>query len=90
MHALIEYMKEETVQVLTAGCVGQEFQLDKESKNSIFLNLLLGALQGDAFLSDCEWVTAQQLASWLQVEVAKDTGNAQFPQYDKRHRYASF
>jgi len=86
MNALMEHMKEETVQVLTAGCMGQEFKLDSGNKNSVFLNLFLEALQGEVFLNDCEWISTQQLASWLQVAVAKETRNGQFPQYDKRHR----
>lgn len=87
MHALLQHMKEEAVQVLTAGCIGQDLLLDgKDKPTSIFLRVLLDALQGEVFLNDCDWISTQQLASWLQVAVAKETKNVQFPQYDKQHR----
>ncbi len=76
-----ELMRNNAVQVLTAGYKGQQNHSDDSM--SVFTDLFIQGINGAAFLADYAWINVDELATWLQRKVSDKTQDTQFPQYER-------
>ena len=74
-------MKEPAVQVLTAGRKGQ--QALEEGGHGVFTKHLLAGLRGLADTQQRGFITASQLAWWLEDRVSRDSRGRMTPQFGR-------
>lgn len=73
--------KEPAVQIITAGRKGE--QVLEEDGHGLFTRRLLHGLTGPADTDQNGIVTAQELATWLESRVVRDSLDQQHPQYSR-------
>jgi hypothetical protein len=73
--------KEPAVQIITAGRKGE--QVLEEDGHGLFTRRLLHGLTGPADTDQNGIVTAQELATWLESRVVRDSQDQQHPQYSR-------
>lgn len=78
---LVAALREPAVQVLTAGRKGE--QAIEEEGHGLFTRRLLDGLRGLADTDGRGFVTAGQLAAWIEPRVVRDSKGRMTPQYGK-------
>lgn len=73
--------KEPAVQIITAGRKGEEVL--EEEGHGLFTRRLLTGLSGLADIDQNGVITAQELATWLESRVVRDSQDRQHPQYSR-------
>ena len=73
--------KEPAVQIITAGRKGE--QVSEEEGHGLFTRRMLQGLTGPADTDQNGIVTAQELATWLESRVVRDSQDRQHPQYSR-------
>src|SRR2546426_3631609 len=73
--------KEPAVQIITAGRKGE--QVLEEEGHGLFTRRLLSGLTGLADTDQNGIITAQELATWLESRVVRDSQDRQHPQYSR-------
>src|SRR5262245_12578369 len=73
--------KEPAVQIITAGRKGE--QVSEEEGHGLFTRRMLHGLTGPADTDQNGIVTAQELATWLESRVVRDSQDRQHPQYSR-------
>lgn len=74
--------KEPAVQIITAGRKGEQV-LEEEGHGLFTRRLLSGLMTGLADTDQNGIITAQELATWLESRVVRDSQNRQHPQYSR-------
>ncbi len=80
-HYLATVLREPVVQIITAGRKGE--QAIEEGGHGIFTRRLLEGLRGLVDVDGRGFITAQQLAAWLEPRVVRDSDGRMHPQYGK-------
>ena len=73
--------REPAVQIITAGRKGE--QVLEEEGHGLFTRRLLHGLTGTADTDQNGIITAQELATWLETRVVRDSQDRQHPQYSR-------
>jgi hypothetical protein len=73
--------KEPALQIITAGRKGE--QVLEEEGHGLFTRRLLSGLTGLADTDQNGIITAQELATWLESRVVRDSQDRQHPQYSR-------
>lgn len=73
--------KEPATQIITAGRKGEEVL--EEEGHGLFTRRLLSGLSGLADIDQNGVITAQELATWLESRVVRDSQDRQHPQYSR-------
>ena len=74
-------LREPAVQVVTAGRKGE--RAIEEGGHGLFTRRLLDGLRGVADPEGLGFVTAAQLAAWIEPRVVRDSGGKMTPQYGR-------
>lgn len=80
-HYLATALREPVVQIITAGRKGE--RAIEEGGHGIFTRRLLEGLRGLVDVDGRGFITAQQLAAWLEPRVVRDSEGRMHPQYGK-------
>jgi hypothetical protein len=80
--AYLEAMtREPAVQIITAGRKGE--QVLEDEGHGLFTRRVIQGLTGLADMDQNGIITAQELATWLETRVIRDSDNRQHPQYSR-------
>lgn len=80
-HFLASALREPVVQVITAGKKGE--RVVEEGGHGLFTRRLLDGLRGLADTEGRGFITALQLASWIEPRIVRDSAGRMHPQYGK-------
>ncbi|MBI2467225.1 MAG: caspase family protein [Candidatus Rokubacteria bacterium] len=75
---LEEMVKKPAIQILTAG--RQQDQAQERGGHGVFTEVLVRALQGDAFAGK-DWLALEELGLWVKQRVFAESNKKQLPQY---------